>query len=200
MVAPVRLKLPLSRDDVLSLKAGDIVSLSGLLITGRDRVHRFLTDRPLPKESIPFDLEGTVLYHCGPIVRKTGEGHQIISAGPTTSMRVEMYEPAVIEHYGIRGIMGKGGMGPKTLEACKKFGCVYFHTIGGAAVYLAQRITKIRDVWKLDEFGPTEAMWLLEVQELPAFVTMDAHGNNLHQEIEDRSSEKFRELMKKTVQ
>jgi len=200
MVAPIRLSLPLSPGDVRALKTGDIVSLNGPLITGRDRVHKFLAEHPRSGETVPFDLEGTVLYHCGPIVKKTDEGYQIISAGPTTSMRVEMYAPAVIERYSIRGIMGKGGMGPKTLEACKRFGCVYFHTIGGAAVYLARRITKVVDVWKLDEFGPTEAMWLLEVKDLPAVVTMDAHGKNLHREIEDLSLVQYNELMKKTEQ
>lgn len=197
MVAPLKLRLPLSNNDVLSLRAGDIVTLSGTIVTGRDRVHSFLIEHKPPKQSLPFDLEGIVLYHCGPIVKKTDSGYQVVSAGPTTSMRVEMYTPAVIRDYSIRGIMGKGGMGPKTLEACKQYGCVYFHTIGGAAVYLADRITKVLGVWKLEEFGPTEAMWLLEVQDLPAIVTMDAQGGNLHDEIQALSSEKYRDLIQK---
>jgi fumarate hydratase class I len=191
MVAMKNLDLPLSVEAALTLKAGDIVSLNGVLATGRDRLHKFLSeDQPLPGE-LPFDPGGTVLYHCGPVVKKDDGGFRVLSAGPTTSMRVEMYEAFVIRRYGLRGIMGKGGMGEKTLQALKEHSCVYLQTIGGAAVYLADRIVNVRGVWKLDEFGPTEAMWIFEVKDFPAVVTMDAHGNNLHKEIERASFREF---------
>ena len=187
--------LPLTDEDVFSLKAGDIVSLNGAIVTGRDMVHKYLIEKKPRKEDIPFDLRGTVLYHCGPVMQKTAEGYRAVAAGPTTSMRVELYEAAVIREYGIRGIIGKGGMGAGTLEALKETGSVYFQTVGGAAVYLADRIKKTLDVWKLEEFGPTEAMWLFEIEDFPAIVTMDSRGNNIHREIEKRSFEIFSQLI-----
>lgn len=187
-----KITLPLTEQDVLELHAGQMVLITGRLITGRDRLHKFLFHQRPPAEDIPFKLSGSVLYHTGPIIKGTD---RVIAAGPTTSTRVEMYESPVIEHYGIRGIMGKGGMGAKTLEALKKFKCVYFQTIGGAAVYLADRVKGVQGGWKVEEFGAAEAMWLLEVQDFPAVVTMDAHGRNLHEEIEKLSFENLKKLL-----
>lgn len=187
----------MSDEDVLALKAGDVVTISGIIVTGRDRIHQYLFDRRASNKDIPFDLSGKILYHCGPVVKKLDEDYRVIAAGPTTSMRVEMFEASIIRQYGIRGVMGKGGMGERTAQALKENCCVYFHTIGGAAVYLADRIKKTLDVWKLDEFGPTEAMWLFEVEDFPAIVTMDSYGNNLHRDIENMSLNKFAELIGK---
>jgi tartrate/fumarate subfamily iron-sulfur-dependent hydro-lyase beta chain len=170
MVISLGLNTPRTSDELRSLKAGDIVSLSGTIVTGRDRVHKYLVEQRPRKEDIPFDLNGAVLYHCGPVMKKTDEGYKAVAAGPTTSLRVEMYEATVIREYGIRGVIGKGGMGPRTLEALQQTGAVYFHTVGGAAAYLADRI--------------------------PAIVTMDSHGNNIHREIESASFQKFMELIK----
>jgi len=195
MVTPLRLDIPLSSAELRSLKAGDSVSLSGAIVTGRDMVHKYLIEKKPRKEDIPFDLTGAVLYHCGPVMQKTSEGYKAVAAGPTTSMRVELYEASVIREYGIRGIMGKGGMGTGTLEALKETGSVYFQTVGGAAVYLADRIKKTLNVWKLEEFGPTEAMWLFAIEDFPAIVTMDSYGNNIHREIEKHSFEIFSELI-----
>jgi tartrate/fumarate subfamily iron-sulfur-dependent hydro-lyase beta chain len=187
----IKLTLPLKEEDVLRLRAGQMVLLSGRLVTGRDRLHKFLFhERPL-RESLPFELEGAVLYHTGPIIK----GGRVLAAGPTTSIRVEMYEPWVIEHYGIRGVMGKGGMGPGTLEALGKFKAVYFQAIGGAAACLADRVTRLEGGWKAEEFGPAEAVWLLEVEDFPAFVTMDAHGKSLHEEVEKASRERLSSLL-----
>ncbi len=190
------INLPLTKKDALSLKVGDVVLINGLLVTGRDKIHKFLFNEKPSKKDIPFNLDGAILYHCGPIVKKTDGDYRIIAAGPTTSMRVEMYEHRIISAYGIRGIMGKGGMGERTLKAMKEKGCVYLHTIGGAAAYLADRIKKVVDVWKLEEFGMTEAMWLLEVEGFPAIVTMDAHGKSLHKEIEKQSFASLKKLVK----
>ncbi len=189
------IKLPLTKKDVLSLNVGDRVLMSGQLVTGRDKFHKFLyNERPRIKE-IPFHLKGAVLYHCGPIIKKTKEGFKLIAGGPTTSIRVEMYEHQIISDYGIRGIMGKGGMGRKTLKALKENGCVYFHTISGAAVYLADRIKRVVGVWKFEDFGMAEAMWIFDVEEFPAMVTMDAHGRSLHEEIEKISYRGLKKLI-----
>ena len=187
------INFPLTEDTARSLHAGDRVFINGLIVTGRDKLHNYLFNERPPKKRIPFLLEGSIIYHCGPIVKKTSNRYQLIASGPTTSMRLEMYEPRIIAEYGIRGIMGKGGMGKQTLHALRENGCVYLHTIGGAAVYLADRVQKVLDVWKLDEFGMTEAMWLFDVKDFPAIVTMDSHGRSLHDELQETS---YRELQK----
>ena len=190
-------KLPMSAEDVLGLRAGDVVSLSGKIITGRDRIHKYLVEQRPSAGDIPFDVAGSILYHCGPVMAKLDGGYKVLAAGPTTSMRVEMYEASVLREYPIKGIMGKGGMGEKTLQALKDNTCVYFHTIGGAAVYLADRIKSAPGVWKLEDFGPTEAMWLFEVEAFPAIVTMDAYGNDIHREIENMSAKKVSEILRR---
>ena len=192
----VRIKTPLSQEDVQNLKVGDIVSINGLIVTGRDKVHKFLAHERPAKKDIPFDLEGGIIYHCGPIIKEVDNMYKLIAAGPTTSMRVEMYEADIIKTYRIRGIIGKGGMGEKTLNAMKECGCVYLHTISGAAAYLADRISAVLDVWKMEEFGAAEAMWLLKVEDFPAIVTMDTYGNSLHKEIEGSSLEKLKEMLR----
>ncbi len=189
------LNTPLSKDDVLSLKVGDIVSINGQIFTGRDKIHKLLYHEKPDKTEIPFELNGGIIYHCGPIIRKIDDSYKLISAGPTTSMRVEEYESDVIKTYGIKGIIGKGGMGEKTLAAMKEFGCVYLHTISGAAVYLADRIKNVLIGWKIEEFGMPEAMWLLNAEDFPAIVTMDAFGNSLHKEIELASLKNLKELL-----
>lgn len=189
------IKLPLNQEDVKSLRVGDMVLMSGCIVTGRDRMHNFLFHKRPTKKQLPVNLKGSILYHCGPIVKKTGGDYKIMAGGPTTSMRLEMYEYKIISNYGLRGIMGKGGMGEKTLKAMKKSGCVYFHAIGGAAVYLAEKVRHVVDVWKLEEFGPTEAMWVLDVGDFPAVVTMDCHGKSLHQDVAKETEKKFRELL-----
>jgi fumarate hydratase subunit beta len=189
------INLPITKDEVLKLKVGEMILINGQLVTGRDRLHKFLFNEKPDKKKIPFNLEGAILYHCGPIIKKLGKGFELVAGGPTTSIRVEMYEHQIISGYGLRGIMGKGGMGKLTLNALKKNSCVYFHTIGGAAVYLADRVKRVVDVWKLEEFGMTEAMWVFDVEDFPAIVTMDAHGRSLHEEIEEESSKEFRKLI-----
>jgi tartrate/fumarate subfamily iron-sulfur-dependent hydro-lyase beta chain len=188
------LNLPLTKDDVLSLHAGDLVSISGRIITGRDKLHKYLVNEKPSQKQIPVNLEGTILYHCGPVVKKKSKGYEIVASGPTTSMRVEMYESELIRNYGIRGIMGKGGMGTQTMHALKKCGCVYLQTIGGAGVYLAEKVKKVAGVWKLEELGIAEAMWILDVKDFPAIVTMDTHGRSLHEEIEKSSWKALQKL------
>jgi fumarate hydratase class I len=179
----VALRAPLSEADVRALKIGDVVMISGRMFTGRDAVHSHLM-----KHEPPVDLHGAVLYHCGPVVMKEGEGWRVTAAGPTTSIREEPYQGEIIKRYGVRVVIGKGGMGANTLAALKEHGAVYLNAIGGAAQFYARTIKKVEDV-SLLEFGTPEAMWHLEVEDFPAIVTMDAHGNSLHKDIEQQSGE-----------
>ncbi|MBI4459867.1 MAG: fumarate hydratase C-terminal domain-containing protein, partial [Acidobacteria bacterium] len=177
------LEPPLTEEKVRSLKVGDVVLISGLIYTGRDEAHAYLL-----KNSSPVDLRGAVLYHCGPVALKQGDGWRINAAGPTTSIREEPYQGDVIGRYGVRAVMGKGGMGKKTLEALKQYGAVYLNAIGGAAQYYARAISRVEGV-SLLELGVPEAMWHLRVKDLMALVTMDAHGNSLHASVEQESGE-----------
>jgi fumarate hydratase class I len=174
----VILEPPLTEAKVRSLKVGDVVLINGLIYTGRDEAHAYLM-----KNASPMDLNGAVLYHCGPVALKQGDAWKINAAGPTTSIREEPYEADIIQRFGIRAVMGKGGMGQKTLNALKSHGAVYLNAIGGAAQYYAQAITKVEGV-SLLELGIPEAMWHLRVKDLMALVTMDSHGNSLHADVE----------------
>jgi fumarate hydratase class I len=178
----VSVTAPLTEEVVRSLKVGDVVLLSGRMFTGRDAVHSHLA-----KHDPPVDLRGSALYHCGPVVVKEGESWRVTAAGPTTSIREEPYQADVIKRYGVRAVIGKGGMGAKTLAAMKAHGAVYLNAIGGAAQFYAQSITRVDGV-SLLEFGTPEAMWHLTVENFPAIVTMDAHGNSLHKDIEQESA------------
>ncbi len=178
----VILKLPAAEEEIRRLKVGDIVLLNGEMFTGRDAVHSYLM-----KNSAPVDLSGSIIYHCGPVALKNNDRWTITAAGPTTSMREEPYQGEIIRRFGIRGVIGKGGMGAKTLASLKECGAVYLNAIGGAAQYYARCIKEVKDV-RLLEFGLPEAMWHLEVADFPAIVTMDSHGNSLHSDVEKASA------------
>jgi fumarate hydratase, class I len=185
----VTLQTPLAEADVRKLKAGDVVLLSGTVFTGRDAVHQFLHkggDLPV--------LKGGVLYHCGPVVLEESGTYRVVAAGPTTSIREEPYQADVIERFGIKAVIGKGGMGPKTLKACQQHGCVYLHAIGGAAQIYAQCVKSVPNVY-LKQFGSPEAVWEMRVEHFPAVVTMDAHGRSLHQEVADVSKSHLQEVL-----
>jgi fumarate hydratase class I len=185
----VRLTTPLSEADVRGLRAGDVVLLSGIVFTGRDEVHKHLH-----RGGELNVIRGGVIYHCGPVVLEEGGKHRVIAAGPTTSIREEPYQAHVIERFGIRAVIGKGGMGPKTLKACQDFGCVYLHAIGGAAQIYAQCVEAVHNV-HLKHFGSPEAVWEMQVKDFPAVVTMDAHGRSLHQEVADESKSRLAGVM-----
>jgi fumarate hydratase class I len=178
----VALRTPLTEEQVRGLKVGDVVLISGRAYTGRDAVHHHLM-----KHDPPVDLRGAVLYHCGPVVAKEGDGWKVTAAGPTTSIREEPYQADVIARYGVRAVIGKGGMGAKTLAALKDAGAVYLNAIGGAAQFYARTIASVDGV-SLMEFGTPEAMWHLTVKDFPAIVTMDSHGNSLHKDVEQESA------------
>ncbi len=175
------LRPPVPEPDIRRLKVGDIVLINGDIYTGRDAVHAHLM-----KHSAPIDLAGGVIYHCGPVVLKDNGAWRMTAAGPTTSIREEPYEADIIKKFGLRAVIGKGGMGAKTLAGLRDHGAVYLNAIGGAAQYYARCIKKVKDVYFL-EFGVPEAMWHLEVEDFPAIVTMDASGNSLHADIEKGS-------------
>jgi fumarate hydratase class I len=184
----VALRTPLTEEQVRALKVGDIVLISGKVFTGRDAVHAHLM-----KHDPPVDLNGSVLYHCGPVVAKEGSGWRVTAAGPTTSIREEPYQADIIKRYGVRAVVGKGGMGARTLAALKDAGAVYLNAVGGAAQFYARAIQGVEDV-SLMEFGTPEAMWHLKVQDFPAIVTMDAHGNSLHKDVEQESARELAAL------
>lgn len=182
------LRAPLAETDVRQLKVGDVVLISGEMYTGRDAVHSHLM-----KHAPPADLQGSVLYHCGPVVLKNNGHYKITAAGPTTSIREEPYQGDIIRRYGVRAVIGKGGMGRRTLDAMQEAGAVYLNAIGGAAQYYARCIEDVLDV-NLLEFGIPEAMWHLRVKDFPAIVTMDAHGNSLHADVEQASAVMLQKL------
>jgi len=190
----IKLKVPISEEEIRSLKTGDTVSLSGVIVTARDQAHKLMVEeRP---DFIRETLKESVIYHCGPVVRQddTGEWH-FVSAGPTTSAREEPYQADVIGEYNVRGVIGKGGMGDKTAEGLKKHGAVYFHAVGGAGTLIANSVKKVQTVHKLEEFGTPEAFWVIEVEDFPVVVTMDSHGNSIHKEILEKSSKAAKELI-----
>src|SRR6202167_5151998 len=184
----VVLTAPLTEPQRRSLKVGDLVLISGAVFTGRDAVHAHLM-----KNAPPVDMRGSILYHCGPVMLKQGDGWVVKAAGPTTSIREEPYQATIIENYGVRAVIGKGGMGPKTLAALKKSGAVYLNGIGGAAQFYARTVEQVLGVHWI-EFGIPEAMWHLRVKDFAAIVTMDAHGNSLHANVERETGAKLAAL------
>jgi fumarate hydratase class I len=184
----VVLTAPLTEESVRGLRVGDVALISGEVFTGRDAVHAYLM-----KNAPPVDLRGAVLYHCGPVMLKEGDEWIVKAAGPTTSSREEPYQATVIEKYGVRAVIGKGGMGARTLAALQKSGAVYLNAIGGAAQFYARTVEKVLGV-HLMEFGIPEAMWHLRVKNFAAIVTMDAHGHSLHAGIEAETGAKLEEL------
>jgi fumarate hydratase class I len=175
---PIEIELPVTADRVRALRAGDEVLVTGRIVTAREAGHRRLSARFEPR--VRAALEGGVVYHCGPVVAPgPGGGWRVVAAGPSPSARIEPWQPEVIARYGVRGVLGKGGMGPATLAALREHGAVYLQPAGGLAVTLARRVRRVAGVHLLDELGVTDAVWELEVEAFPAIVTMDAHGATL---------------------
>ena len=185
------LHTPIAESDVRKLKAGDVIHVSGILFTARDEAHRVLLER-----GAPFPLEGLALFHCGPVVQKVGEGWRVVAAGPTTSARMELFEAEFLEKFRPRVIIGKGGMGEKTLKALGEVGAVYTHFTGGAGALAAQAIRRVKEVHFLEELGIPEAVWVFEVEKFgPLVVAMDAHGRSLYADLAqvvERNMEKIR--------
>ena len=202
--------IPISDEDIRSLHAGEPVQLTGIMMTGRDVVHKWMVETFIKKtrdpqgndmqvyEEIKKYLAQGVLYHCGPVVSGVDtKEYKFVAAGPTTSIREEPYQADVMKHFNIKGVIGKGGMGAKTLKGCSETPGVYFHAIGGAASFLAQTVQKVLGVYKLEEFGVPEAMWVIEVKNFPVVVTMDAHGVSKHSTLDESSHKVLDELLAK---
>lgn len=186
-----KIEYPFSSEQVVDLKIGDLVSLSGKIFTGRDRLHKYLFEGG----KVDADLQNGVIYHCGPIVIKK-DGHWVArSAGPTTSIREEPYMADIIRRYNLRFIIGKGGMGDDTARACANHGCVYLQVTGGAAVSIAQNIESVAGVSLINEFGPAEAMWEFVVKNMLAVVTIDAKGRSLYKRVQSASKRMLKQLI-----
>ncbi len=182
----IKLKIPISEKEIRQLKVGDEVMLSGVIVTARDAAHKLMVEEK--PDFIREHLKESVIYHCGPVVKKEADGSwSFVSAGPTTSAREEPYQADVVCEYQVRGVIGKGGMGPRTAEGLKKCGAVYFHAVGGAGTLIANAVKKVQTVYKLEEFGSPEAFWVIEVEDLPLVVTMDSHGGSIHKDVEEKS-------------
>jgi tartrate/fumarate subfamily iron-sulfur-dependent hydro-lyase beta chain len=201
--------IPVSDATIRELKVGEPVALSGIMITGRDTVHKWMIETFIRKTRKPQDddlqvyeaikpvLAGGIIYHCGPVVAGLDtKQYRFVAAGPTTSIREEPYQAEVMKHFNIKGVIGKGGMGAKTLQGCRDVPGAYLHAIGGAATYIAQSVTRVLGVHKLS-FGVPEAIWVIEVKDFPVVVTMDAHGNSLHEVVEKESAKKLADLLAK---
>ncbi len=188
------LTLPVDEQQIREFRVGSNLELSGRMITGRDAAHKWLLEEH--REEVAPYLEGTVIYHCGPVVRQDADGTwQFVAAGPTTSIREEPYQAAVIEQYGLRGVIGKGGMGARTLQGLGRSGALYLHAVGGAAQVLAQAVERVERVFMLEEFGVPEALWVIHVKRFPVMVTMDAHGGSIHDEVEEHSRAELDRLL-----
>jgi len=201
------LTVPISEEVIRSLHVGDTVYLSGVIVTGRDAAHKYMVETFIRSPQIPERerplyeelrrlLTGSAIYHCGPVVRRREDGRwEFVAAGPTTSIREEPYQADVIAHFGLRGVIGKGGMGQRTLEACQKYGAAYLHAVGGAATLIADTVKEVLTVYKKDEFGVPEAFWVIRVENLPLVVTMDSHGRSVHEEVRMISEGRLRQLV-----
>jgi fumarate hydratase class I len=199
--------LPVDDATIRELTVGDPVLLSGVMITGRDTVHKWMVETFIQKTRQPQGddqsvhdalvqyLNGGAIYHCGPVVAGLDtKEYRFVAAGPTTSTREEPYQADVMRHFNLKVVIGKGGMGAKTLAACGEVPGVYLHAIGGAAALIGRTVVAVKNVYKM-EFGVPEAMWLIEVKDFPAVVTMDAHGNSLHADIETSSKAALDQLV-----
>ncbi len=203
---PIKLTIPISDESIRRLNVGDAVLLSGVMITGRDAVHKWLVDTFINKNRQPAGddmevykairpiLNGGLIYHCGPVVGglETRQ-YRFVAAGPTTSIREEPYLGDIMRHFNLKGAVGKGGMAAKTLQACQDVPAVYFHAIGGAASLIAESVKRVLGVHKLD-FGVPEAIWVIQVEDFPAVVTMDAHGSSLHAAVRQKSRQILEQL------
>lgn len=203
------IQLPASDEAIRELRVGEPVLLNGVMVTGRDAAHKWMMETFIKKTKEPKGddlqvyeklkklLNGSMIYHCGPVVSGLEtKDYKFVAAGPTTSIREEPYQADVMKHFNVKGVIGKGGMGAKTLRGCQETPGVYLHAIGGAASYIAQSVTKVLGVFKL-EFGVPEALWVIEVKDFPVVVTMDSHGGSQHAVVDEASKKVFEELLAK---
>jgi len=183
ILAVYHLKTPIPEEEIRKLKVNDVIYITGTVVTARDQAHRRALEYFKQGKPLPINLEGLAVYHCGPVVKKEDDKWIFVSAGPTTSTRMEIFEDEFIKNFKVRVIIGKGGMGPKTTEAMKKYGAVYGAFTGGAGALAAKVVKEVKRVEWFD-LGIPEAMWILEVEEFgPLVVAIDSHGNNIFEDI-----------------
>jgi fumarate hydratase subunit beta len=198
IMAVFRFKTPISEEDVRKLKVNDVLYISGTMVTARDEAHKKALELYREGKKLPLDLEGLVVFHCGPIVEKKGGKWVVVAAGPTTSTRMDQFEDEFIKAFKVRVVIGKGGMGKKTTEAMQKYGAVYGAFTGGAAILAAKAVKNVRTVEWLQELGMPEALWVFEVEEFgPLTIAIDSHGNNLFEEIKKKAEENRTKIYQK---
>ena len=200
----IKLTLPISEETIKSLKVGDKVSINGIMVTARDVAHKYIVEHFVKKEPVNNDkqlfdklyqyLNEGIIYHCGPVIKKENDKYSFIAAGPTTSIREEPYQTDVMKCFGLRGVIGKGGMGDNTLKGCVDNKACYFHAVGGAGSLIAKNVKEVIEVEKLD-FGTPEAFWVIRVEDFHCVITMDSHGNSLHKEMLKQSEERLNQLL-----
>lgn len=196
-MAVYKLSTPISEETVRKLQVNDIVYLSGTIITARDAAHRRALRFHKDGKKLPINLDGLAVFHCGPLIKQENKGWRVVAAGPTTSSRMEPFEDEFIKHFRIRMIVGKGGMGKKTVDAMKKYGAVYGAFTGGAAVLAVKAIKRVKDV-EWSDLGMPEALWILEVEDFgPLTIAIDTHGNNLFETIQNKVNKTKQQIYKK---
>ncbi len=196
-MAEVELTIPLNEEKVRNLNLGDIVYLDGIIYTARDEAHIHALDFLEKGKELPVEFENSAVFHCGPVMRKIGEKWELVAAGPTTSSRMNTLEPGFIEKFKVKAIIGKGGMSRPTIEAMKKFGCVYLSITGGAAVLAAKGVKEVKGVHWF-ELGMPEAVWVLEAKHFgPLIVAIDAKGNSLYEAVEKEVENNIPKMRKK---
>ncbi len=192
-----QLRTPVSEEEIRNLQVNDTLYLTGTIVTARDAAHRRALEFHKEGKQLPVNLEGLAVFHCGPIVKKADNGWRVVAAGPTTSSRMELFEDEFIKNFKVRVVVGKGGMGKRTVDAMKRYGAVYGALTGGAAVLAAKTITQVKSVEWSDR-GMPEAMWILEVEDFgPLTVAIDAHGNNLYETIQTKAEKEKHEIYRK---
>jgi fumarate hydratase subunit beta len=197
-LAVFKFKTPISEEDVRKLKVNDVFYISGTMVTARDEAHKKALELYREGKKLPFDLEGLVVFHCGPIMEKKGDKWVVVAAGPTTSTRMDQFEDEFIQAFKVRVIIGKGGMGKKTTEAMQKYGAVYGAFTGGAAILAAKTVKNVRAAEWLQELGMPEALWVFEVEDFgPLTIAIDSHGNNLFEEIKKKVEENRTKIYQK---
>ena len=182
------LKLPISKDQTKKLKIKDIVYLTGEIFTSRDEGHRLMLKKN--RSEIQFNPSKMALFHCGPLMKKENGNWKVVSLGPTTSSRMEVFEDRFIEKFGFNVIIGKGGMGKKTEKSLKKHSCVYMAYTGGAAALAADKVQEVVGVYWLEELGMLEATWIFNVKEFgPLIVAMDSNGNSIYKNLKNKRNQ-----------
>ena len=196
-MATYKLKTPISEEDIRKLKVNDAIYITGTIITARDAAHRRALEFHNEGRKLPINFQGLAVFHCGPIVKKEDDKWMVVAAGPTTSTRMDLFEDEFIRDFKVRVVIGKGGMGKKTTEAMKRYGAVYGAFTGGAAVLAAKAIKNVKSVEWYD-LGMPEALWILEVEDYgPLAVAIDAHGNNLFEDVQKKVEESRQKIYQK---